>query len=1368
MKKFFRTVTALTLVCGAFAFTGCTDYEEDINSINNRLDELTTGQIASIEEQVGSLSDAIDEADGLISALQGDVDALETAKTTIEGQIKTLNDNIGTINGNISDINGKISGLETDLEKQIADAKAELEKADQANADRIDKLVSDLDQAKKDLQSEIEKGDKANADAIASLATTVSDNYSALKKAIDDANTSNKAEFDKIYGEIETLKTDLKTQTDALADLTSTVADLSGKVAALETLTAGLPELEKTVADIKENYLSKAEAADIYATAESVLKLQEELGKVSGRLEVIEDLDIAERLSSLESNYENLTDIVIPNLNDAVVKAQSAAEKAQTSAKEAMTYAQSVFGELESLERSLEVYANDIEGRFNELSAMDAALSDRADALMEFVSDLNSTVSAEIIALRSNIASVQTILDQAVKDLESSKLDKAEFGEYFSQALMDDILKANGQVNTAINQKLSEATKNLQSSIDTVNGRIDSEVMPAINNLKERIDAVEDLVQDLANRIQSLVYVPEYNDGKAPVYTYSIGDELVSDRAVATATFKVTPASLADYVVNQYRNNVLVEVVPVKDVSTRVAAAPILVYGDDLKVEKGAAPGYIDVEVSLYVSEVAEDVAFSLYVASADEVNQAEAEGVVDMDAGTYVSSEYVQAAVSEVKLDGSYVLCDAENNIYPDTYEEKVAWSWDAAARKVYFYDGYDICIKLDDEILSLEDAADRFRTTVDRITPKYAETVTYIPLENGDLTADDLKRYFDVKTVEVRPFGVTVDMTKEDEMSDAVGSKVSVANSFYFGKDASDPDKIEVIANVTDYMVVNEPITVSIVAADQRWSYAYALAHADMMDDMPVSPNAKPAEFPAQLYTTVNLGVADLWNEILNSADVKLATSVKVTLNGETVTPETTPEMSFTGIDMTDPENPSIGIQISGYDFSQEGDYVYDFSYVYTLADETPCTVNFSVTFGQMPSDGLIPYGSFEVPFITAGVYYQPLVIGNYTVGHQYAFYKFAQSGNPEYPWFTGGLDEFNSSFINSTVTYRTTKDGKEIDNTYTRLNEVATAEYGDGAHIRVSSTDISAVGNVFAVETVVKTWYGVTYTYTADAAVQAPAYSLVYDNANVTADGYVNLRYEEINGVYKLQEVDPSGYFHVVGSGLADLPENELKVKFEAITVENPAAGIVNVPDLSTVLNVNEKEGTLGAGWNIDWTRYTARQLDMKAILVAGPHEIEVSSLDLHIVVDPIVQSFGVTADPVELTRRAGSTKTIKLWEYLEATTRYDSENIIPTENQQGEPHESLVWVNQNPAMKLYGAEIVLGEISASTDTGNLVGTYKYSKEDGTIEYLGNNAEIANPVTFTVKATIQYYLDYNHKVMDEPQGAYETELTIILSEE
>ena len=1344
MKKFFRTVTALTLVCGAFAFTGCTDYEEDINSINNRLDELTTGQIASIEEQVGSLSDAIDEADGLISALQGDVDALETAKTTIEGQIKTLNDNIGTINGNISDINGKISGLETDLEKQIADAKAELEKADQANADRIDKLVSDLDQAKKDLQSEIEKGDKANADAIASLATTVSDNYSALKKAIDDANTSNKAEFDKIYGEIETLKTDLKTQTDALADLTSTVADLSGKVAALETLTAGLPELEKTVADIKENYLSKAEAADIYATAESVLKLQEELGKVSGRLEVIEDLDIAERLSSLESNYENLTDIVIPNLNDAVVKAQSAAEKAQTSAKEAMTYAQSVFGELESLERSLEVYANDIEGRFNELSAMDAALSDRADALMEFVSDLNSTVSAEIIALRSNIASVQTILDQAVKDLESSKLDKAEFGEYFSQALMDDILKANGQVNTAINQKLSEATKNLQSSIDTVNGRIDSEVMPAINNLKGQLDEVKDTVEDLENRIQSLVYVPEFSDGIAPIYTYTIDGTPVSDKAVAKATFKVTPAALADYVVNQYKENVLVEVVPVKPASTRAASAPLLpIFGNDLVVRKGAAPGYVDVEVNLYSFEIADSpVAFSLYVASAEEINQAETEGVVDMDAGTYISSEYVQTEISEVKLDGSYVLYNGQKEISSEELSRDVAWPDED--RLVDFYADYALHIKLDDEYYSLADAALMMRTDEATITPEYSNTVTYKDAAGNE--DETLKDFFKVSTAD--PYGPVVDMAKTGtEMRKKVGSQVIVDNVFTL---ALAEKKIEVLSNQAVYTVVNKPVTVAIEEQFIPWTYKTALELADNSEN-PTEPNAKPIFLEDMSYE------ADFEGYDFNELLMKQPISTSVSVNGIAVSGADAPVLVL--LDPT--EGGTVNAYLTNYDFSQEKDNVYEFYYEYKIDQTANCTVSLKITLGQMPANETIEYGSVDSEFFTDGVKYY-LVADAYTEA-----YKFVDGKN----WFADDAEFEASIELNSTSKETTTRDGQSINAQYTHLRLIPEVPNAETSHIRISCNDISAVGNVFNFATTLETWYGVTYTYTANTEVPYPDYRLAYDDANVFEGGKVVLRYDEVNGVYQLQRVDLSDYLHVIGNGLEGLSEDELKVKFESLTMENPAEGYANIPDLSTVLDVNEQTGKLGAGWNIDWTNYTARDLQVRAFLMAGDRNIVVNYIDLDIEVEPIVIDFTVDATPVNVTRKAGSDATFYLWQYLNAYSIYSNgENFIPTVNSEGNPHESIEWVNKNSEMLRYHAEIEFDdEIDAVTDNGgHLIGAYKYDPKKGTIVYNGNNGIIASPVTFTVGATLKYYLDYNHMAIDEPQGAYRVELEIRVSEQ
>ena len=1443
MKKFFRTVTALTLVCGAFAFTGCTDYEEDINSINNRLDELTTGQIASIEEQVGSLSDAIDEADGLISALQGDVDALETAKTTIEGQIKTLNDNIGTINGNISDINGKISGLETDLEKQIADAKAELEKADQANADRIDKLVSDLDQAKKDLQSEIEKGDKANADAIASLATTVSDNYSALKKAIDDANTSNKAEFDKIYGEIETLKTDLKTQTDALADLTSTVADLSGKVAALETLTAGLPELEKTVADIKENYLSKAEAADIYATAESVLKLQEDLGKVSGRLEVIEDLDIAERLSSLESNYENLTDIVIPNLNDAVVKAQSAAEKAQTSAKEAMTYAQSVFGELESLERSLEVYANDIEGRFNELSAMDAALSDRADALMEFVSDLNSTVSAEIIALRSNIASVQTILDQAVKDLESSKLDKTEFSEYFSQALMDDILKANGQVNTAINQKLAEATKNLQSSIDAVDKRIDSEVMPAINNLKERIDAVEDIVQDLANRIQSLVYVPEYSDGKATVSVYEINGKPVSEDVVVSATFKVTPAAVAEAVVNQYKDYAIAYVNDVKNPDTRAASAGTPIFGDDLKITRNASdPSYIDVEVTVPAEYNVRDerndgFAFSLYVASKEEVNLLKEGGELLLDAGTYVSSDYVQTAVSVKELKDAYVLYnEVAGKEYPAMGEEEVevnvferAWSYPADARSVYFYgdnaiteDGavadrdngtYTLHIKLDDQYYTLDQAAEMFRVVdVNDITPEYISDYAYYSKKGIEDTDKEgyYSDYFDVNT-EVEPYGTRVDMKKTSAMTDVIGSYVLVYNMFAFpegNKYASDVAPLVVLQNTGKYTVVNEPVTVTVGdsednALNLKWTYGLAESLADKTDPDNWKANVQnitAANFVKEgaiPFKVENIGEINLGAIIQHQSPI--ADKSYVELNGQKLT-ENVPSLKFT--DVVVDETGSAGTMnfaMTGYSFDDKQENEYHFVYVYYHEGyDVNITVDFTVTLGQMPGNATYTYpDAFEIPFMlpTEGLkHFESIEDGS---NQMYD----AELGDMKSQWF-GDADTFAESLTSggSKTLYTTTRDDAPLydkvsidENIYaalTRLNIFPADESGEpesNSFLRVSSQQVTSVDNEFGFTTEITTWYGVTYTFEATAVVEKPEYELAYIPTHIYCldgnDPYVQLDYEaSADGKWVINAANPNSYFEV--HNIPDDFTGVLKVKFETLTVSDPAAGYDSVPQLET-LNVNNATGALGE-YTIDWTAYTGRDLKIKATLVAssaeGASEITINDLDLTIQVYPLITGFETKtaedkdffgnqivtevkddAEYIVINRTDNKDLVINLWEYLNAYSRFSNgENFIPyTDPSSGNRHTKVGNVNANRGMKIYGAELVFDTDYISLSNDDFRRLPGYDAQNGTLTYYAEDGEIANPIYFEVKATINYYLDYNGKVGEILSGSIISDL-------
>ena len=89
-KHFFNVIAALSLVCGVFAFSGCTDFEKDINDLNERLEALETGKIADLEDQIASLQDALDAANGAIDALeafdiQGLKDQLASLQATVDG-----------------------------------------------------------------------------------------------------------------------------------------------------------------------------------------------------------------------------------------------------------------------------------------------------------------------------------------------------------------------------------------------------------------------------------------------------------------------------------------------------------------------------------------------------------------------------------------------------------------------------------------------------------------------------------------------------------------------------------------------------------------------------------------------------------------------------------------------------------------------------------------------------------------------------------------------------------------------------------------------------------------------------------------------------------------------------------------------------------------------------------------------------------------------------------------------------------------------------------------------------------------------------------------------------------------------------------
>lgn len=82
---------ALSLVGGAFAFTGCTDYEDDINKLNDRLDALETGKIADVESQLASLESSIKSANDAIDAIEAlGLDELKTTVENLEAKVAAI------------------------------------------------------------------------------------------------------------------------------------------------------------------------------------------------------------------------------------------------------------------------------------------------------------------------------------------------------------------------------------------------------------------------------------------------------------------------------------------------------------------------------------------------------------------------------------------------------------------------------------------------------------------------------------------------------------------------------------------------------------------------------------------------------------------------------------------------------------------------------------------------------------------------------------------------------------------------------------------------------------------------------------------------------------------------------------------------------------------------------------------------------------------------------------------------------------------------------------------------------------------------------------------------------------------------------
>ena len=297
-----------------FAYTSCTDYSEDINKVDNRVDNvegrLTTveGQVKNLETTTTQLKDAQAKTDAAVKTLETTLKELQTEHGD---DVKNINDAIKALQGDMKALKERAD--EVDALIPTLATKKDLEEASKKTAEEIAKVNEALGA----LQGNLETAQKAIT-ALEGRVTTLEGDVAGLKtavekaqKAADDAQTAaDKAQSDATLalGNIESLKKALGKYAEEGA--------LESKIALLEKMDSTL-QADKFDTEKFGTFFAKELKDVIGAYAEKGV-LEAKLAALDGK-----DEDLQDQINKLDAKVEQYNTA----LNDRITKLDEKVEQ---------------------------------------------------------------------------------------------------------------------------------------------------------------------------------------------------------------------------------------------------------------------------------------------------------------------------------------------------------------------------------------------------------------------------------------------------------------------------------------------------------------------------------------------------------------------------------------------------------------------------------------------------------------------------------------------------------------------------------------------------------------------------------------------------------------------------------------------------------------------------------------------------------------------------------------------------------------------------------------------------------------------------------------------------------------------------------
>ena len=177
-----------------------------------------------------------------------------------------------------------------------------------------------------------------------------------------------------------------------------------------------------------------------------------------------------------------------------------------------------IYAKIETVESTLKSWVNE------QLSAY-ATIADTEAKIAALKKDLETSAAENKKDLEAKINDLSAALDAA----------KAEISEAYTAAIQSAINEAEGRFSQALSEEIASVNANLEAQIAALNRRI-----TAIEN---RLSDLERVVEELLASIQSIVYVPAYQDGMATIEYTSNMD--VCHPAPTTFQFEIRPMAAA-------------------------------------------------------------------------------------------------------------------------------------------------------------------------------------------------------------------------------------------------------------------------------------------------------------------------------------------------------------------------------------------------------------------------------------------------------------------------------------------------------------------------------------------------------------------------------------------------------------------------------------------------------------------------------------------------------------------------------------------------------------------------------------------------------------------------------------------------------